>query len=134
MLVLTRKSQQRIRIGDNITISILKVKGNSVSLGIEAPRDVRVVRGELAPLGGTPADDLSNGEAPTQQTGQQTVQQAAQQTTDGQGEAAAVSGVAIDERSGESSAADEESHRPSLRDFIQRRRPGSDSGRLANAT
>lgn len=47
MLVLSRKSQQQIQIGDNITISILQVKGNVVRVGIEAPRDVRVVRGEL---------------------------------------------------------------------------------------
>jgi carbon storage regulator len=48
MLVLTRKSQETIRIGDDITISILKVKGRAVRVGIEAPGKVRVVRGELA--------------------------------------------------------------------------------------
>ena len=47
MLVLTRKSQEQIRIGDDITISIIKVKGNAVRVGIEAPRDVRIIRGEL---------------------------------------------------------------------------------------
>jgi len=47
MLVLTRKHQEQIRIGDNITVTVLKVKGNSVRLGIEAPRDIRVIRGEL---------------------------------------------------------------------------------------
>jgi carbon storage regulator CsrA len=47
MLVLTRKANQRIEIGDNIVITVLQVKGNSVRLGIEAPRDVRVIRGEL---------------------------------------------------------------------------------------
>jgi carbon storage regulator CsrA len=49
MLVLTRKSQERILIGDNIKITILRVKGNSVRVGIDAPSDVRVVRGELSP-------------------------------------------------------------------------------------
>ncbi len=49
MLVLTRKSQQKIRVGENITITILRVKGQSVRVGIEAPRDVHVVRGELPP-------------------------------------------------------------------------------------
>lgn len=49
MLVLTRKCQQTIQIADNITITILQVKGHSVRVGIEAPRDVRVVRGELPP-------------------------------------------------------------------------------------
>ena len=53
MLVLTRKTQERILIGDNITISILKLKGNTVRIGIEAPRDVRVLRGELPTFDGT---------------------------------------------------------------------------------
>lgn len=47
MLVLTRKANQKIEIGGNIVVTVLSVKGNSVRLGIEAPRDVRVVRGEL---------------------------------------------------------------------------------------
>ena len=47
MLVLTRKLEEQIRIGDDITITILKVKGNTVRVGIEAPRAIRVVRGEL---------------------------------------------------------------------------------------
>lgn len=47
MLVLTRKHQEKIRIGDNITITILKTKGKAVRVGIEAPSDVSVVRGEL---------------------------------------------------------------------------------------
>jgi carbon storage regulator CsrA len=48
MLVLSRKIQETIRIGDDITISILRFKGRAVSVGIEAPSDVRVMRGELA--------------------------------------------------------------------------------------
>jgi len=47
MLVLSRKRQQDILIGDDIKITVLKVKGNTVRLGIEAPRNLRVVRGEL---------------------------------------------------------------------------------------
>jgi carbon storage regulator CsrA len=47
MLVLTRKHQEQIQIGDNVTITILKVKGRTVRLGIEAPRQVRIIRGEL---------------------------------------------------------------------------------------
>lgn len=47
MLVLTRKLQEKIRIGDQITITILRTKGKSVRLGIEAPMEVPVVRGEL---------------------------------------------------------------------------------------
>lgn len=47
MLVLTRKLQEQIVIGDNIKVTVLRVKGNTVRLGIEAPRQVRVVRAEL---------------------------------------------------------------------------------------
>jgi len=47
MLVLTRKTQERIQIGDNVTVTILRIKGKTVSVGIEAPRQVRVIRGEL---------------------------------------------------------------------------------------
>ena len=48
MLVLTRKMQETIKIGDEVTIHILRVKGNTVRLGIDAPREIRVMRGELA--------------------------------------------------------------------------------------
>jgi carbon storage regulator len=70
MLVLTRKHQEKIRIGDNITITILKTKGKAVRVGIEAPSDVSVVRGELAAKCGsletalTPADLLSGETVP----------------------------------------------------------------------
>jgi carbon storage regulator CsrA len=47
MLVLSRKRQQQIKIGEQITVTILRVQGNTVRVGIEAPRDIRVVRGEL---------------------------------------------------------------------------------------
>jgi carbon storage regulator CsrA len=47
MLVLTRKLQQHIKIGEDITITILRVKGNTVRVGIQAPREMRVIRGEL---------------------------------------------------------------------------------------
>ena len=50
MLVLSRKLQQEILIGENIKVTVLKVKGNTVRLGIEAPRSVRVLRGELPPI------------------------------------------------------------------------------------
>ena len=46
MLVLTRKQQERIHIGENITITVIRIKGNTVRVGIEAPHDVRVMRGE----------------------------------------------------------------------------------------
>ena len=47
MLVLSRKVGERIVIGDNITLIVSKVNGNRVTIGIEAPRDIKVVRGEL---------------------------------------------------------------------------------------
>ena len=47
MLVLTRKQNEEIKIGDDIVVSVLKIKGNTVRLGIEAPKHIRVVRGEL---------------------------------------------------------------------------------------
>ncbi len=50
MLVLSRKPQEKIRIGDSIVVTVLALKGNSVRLGIEAPQDVRIVRAELTPL------------------------------------------------------------------------------------
>jgi carbon storage regulator CsrA len=48
MLVLTRKYQEKIKIGDNITITVLRMKGKTVRLGIEAPESVPVIRGELS--------------------------------------------------------------------------------------
>lgn len=47
MLVLSRKTRQQIKIGDNVTVTILLVKGNTVRIGIDAPRNVRVLRAEL---------------------------------------------------------------------------------------
>lgn len=47
MLVLTRKLQEQIRIGNDIVITVLEFRGSSIRLGIEAPRDVRVMREEL---------------------------------------------------------------------------------------
>jgi carbon storage regulator len=47
MLVLSRKIGERLVIGDNITVVVSRVAGNRVTLGIEAPADVRIVRGEL---------------------------------------------------------------------------------------
>ncbi|HXF51061.1 MAG TPA: carbon storage regulator [Dehalococcoidia bacterium] len=47
MLILVRKVQQGIWIGDDILIKILDVERDRVKLGIEAPSDVRVVRQEL---------------------------------------------------------------------------------------
>ncbi len=51
MLVLTRKLNQSIRIGDSITISVVRVRGNTVQLGIQAPKEVHVLRSELLAKG-----------------------------------------------------------------------------------
>ena len=50
MLVLTRKLNEEILIGDDIKVTLIRVRGNTVRIGIEAPRDVRIVRGELETL------------------------------------------------------------------------------------
>ena len=47
MLVLTRRIGEKIIIGDDITISISAVKGDSVRVAIDAPRDIKVYRGEI---------------------------------------------------------------------------------------
>ena len=47
MLVLTRKPEQKIKIGNNIVLTVLKVQGDQVSLGIEAPKDYAIIRTEL---------------------------------------------------------------------------------------
>lgn len=47
MLVLTRREQEAIMIGDSIVVRVLEVRGDQVRLGIEAPRDVVVHREEV---------------------------------------------------------------------------------------
>lgn len=47
MLVLTRKSNESLKLGDDITITVVEIKGGSVRLGIEAPAIMRIFRKEL---------------------------------------------------------------------------------------
>jgi carbon storage regulator len=47
MLVLTRKGNQSIMIGDDIEVSVLSIMGEKVRIGIDAPRDVPVFRKEV---------------------------------------------------------------------------------------
>ena len=64
MLVLSRKPNQSIRIGDNISLHVIRIKGNVIQLGIEAPQDVRIVRSELLanqPEGKQPEDKKAEG-------------------------------------------------------------------------
>jgi carbon storage regulator len=49
MLVLSRKEHQSIRLGDDITVTIVRLSGDQVRLGIDAPREIRVLRDELEP-------------------------------------------------------------------------------------
>jgi len=47
MLVLTRKINESIQIGDNIEITVLSVQGDQIKLGIKAPKDIEVHRKEV---------------------------------------------------------------------------------------
>ena len=49
MLVLTRKLMEKLFIGDDICVTIVRLEGGQVRLGIDAPREVKVVRAELVP-------------------------------------------------------------------------------------
>ena len=60
MLVLSRKEGEQLVIGDNIVVTVNRISGNRVAIGIDAPRDVRVVRGELKRH-----DVAAGGSAPT---------------------------------------------------------------------
>lgn len=47
MLVLSRKAGESIRIGDDVVVTVLEVKGDQIRLGIEAPKQVKVHRQEV---------------------------------------------------------------------------------------
>ena len=47
MLVLTRKPGERILVGDDITITVLDVRGDSIRIGVDAPRGMRIQRDEV---------------------------------------------------------------------------------------
>ena len=53
MLILTRRINEALVIGDNVTVTVLGVKGNQVRIGVDAPKDVSVHREELASKGDT---------------------------------------------------------------------------------
>ena len=47
MLILTRKMDEKLLIGDDITISVLEIRGNQVKIGVDAPKDVAIYREEI---------------------------------------------------------------------------------------
>jgi carbon storage regulator len=51
MLVLSRKADESIVIDERITITILEIRGNKIRLGIEAPKEISIVREELIDTG-----------------------------------------------------------------------------------
>ena len=56
MLVLSRKADEQIRIGDDIVLTVTRIGYRNVRLGIEAPANVKIVRAELEELNGKAAD------------------------------------------------------------------------------
>lgn len=50
MLILARKAGEKLKIGDNITVEVVSVAGNTVKIGIEAPKEVNILRKELYDL------------------------------------------------------------------------------------
>lgn len=47
MLILTRKTNEKIKIGTDITLTIIEVRGDQVKIGVEAPKNVKVFRQEV---------------------------------------------------------------------------------------
>ena len=47
MLVLSRKQNERIRVGDSVVVTVVRVSGDKVRIGIQAPPHIRVLRDEL---------------------------------------------------------------------------------------
>jgi len=60
MLILTRRCGEVLRIGDDVSITILRINGGQVRLGVSAPLSVNVRRGELPPM--TPGPGPSEGD------------------------------------------------------------------------
>jgi len=60
MLVLSRKESQRIRLGDSIVITVVRLGGDKVRLGIQAPKDMLVLRDELEAFTTTPDSEVDS--------------------------------------------------------------------------
>ena len=64
MLVLSRKIDQKIQIGPDITVTILRMKRNSVQIGVEAPDGIRIFRSELLETTASCGETQEDREAP----------------------------------------------------------------------
>lgn len=64
MLVLTRKVNQQIQLGDQIKVTVLQINKGSIRIGIEAPKDVRVLRSEIPRHDGDSKPASVTGEQP----------------------------------------------------------------------
>ena len=62
MLVLSRKQNERIRVGKSVVVTVVRVNGDKVRIGIEAPSEMRVLRDELEEMGDVILEDT--GELP----------------------------------------------------------------------
>ena len=51
MLVLSRKAGEKIVLGDDVTVEVVRIAGNRITLGITAPESVKILRGELELFG-----------------------------------------------------------------------------------
>ena len=60
MLVLSRKQNERIRVGDSVVVTVVRVSGDKVRIGIEAPASMRVLRDELNDAGNEVELTLTN--------------------------------------------------------------------------
>ncbi len=47
MLILTRRAEEKIKIGDNIVVNVFEIDGNVVKIGIDAPKDIPIYRMEV---------------------------------------------------------------------------------------
>ena len=68
MLVLTRKHNETLHIGNDIVLTIVRVRGDSVRIGIQAPKEIHVMRSEL--LGRQPKQTAAPEQAPNSTTPQ----------------------------------------------------------------